>query len=283
MLPAASAQAWWAGDSQQVSVTRGLSLPVALPGAATAPCPPLCPTAGGEGEPAPRTETHGDLHLPRHRLHPAAGSQHRPPGSLPQLSKPGRLPDTAVPTIQNGAAVADLSWDPFDPRRLAVGMSGEDAKIRLWRIPEGGLRETLQEPEAVLRGEGHVGRHTKHPTLGTSQPGGVRIPAQVGTAVHHSTLPGHTEKIYSIRFHPVASDLLVSSSYDMTVRIWDRHGDLHPTQEGPGPEGGRGARLVWVCGQDTGHQGTLCSSVPIVTSPQPQREEDPPVPGTGSA
>lgn len=39
--------------------------------------------------------------------------------------------------------------------------------------------------------------------------------------MHHSTLPGHTEKIYSIRFHPVASDLLVSSSYDMTVRIWE--------------------------------------------------------------
>lgn len=77
MLPATSAQAWWAGDSQQVSVTRGLSSPVALPGAATAPCPPLCLTTGGEGEPAPRTETHGDLHLPRHRLHPAAGSQHQ--------------------------------------------------------------------------------------------------------------------------------------------------------------------------------------------------------------
>ncbi|NXV23210.1 CORO7 protein, partial [Cepphus grylle] len=169
-----------------------------------------------------------------------------------ELSKPGRLPDTAVPTIQNGVAVSDLSWDPFDPRRLAV--AGEDAKIRLWRIPEGGLRETLCEPEAVLQ--------------------------------------GHTEKIYSIRFHPVASDLLVSSSYDMTVRIWElsagqevlclrghtdqifslawspdgkklatvsKDGQLRiyeprrspqPQQEGPGPEGSRGARLVWVCGGD---------------------------------
>ncbi|NXC43015.1 CORO7 protein, partial [Penelope pileata] len=169
-----------------------------------------------------------------------------------ELSKPGRLPDTAVPTIQNGAAVADLAWDPFDPWRLAV--AGEDAKIRLWRVPEGGLQDTLQEPEAVLR--------------------------------------GHTEKIYSIRFHPVAADLLVSSSYDMTVRIWElgagqevlclqghtdqifsvawspdgkklatasKDGRLRlyeprrspqPQQEGPGPEGSRGARLVWVCGGD---------------------------------
>ncbi|NXS55121.1 CORO7 protein, partial [Brachypteracias leptosomus] len=167
-----------------------------------------------------------------------------------ELSKPGRLPDTTMPTIQNGAAVADLSWDPFNPWRLAV--AGEDAKIRLWWIPEGGLQESLEKPEAVLR--------------------------------------GHTEKIYSIRFHPVASDLLVSSSYDMTVRIWElssrrealclqghtdqifslawspdgkklatvskdtrlrlyepRHSS-QPQQEGPGPEGGRGARLVWVCG-----------------------------------
>uniref|UniRef100_A0A8C6JLQ3 Coronin n=1 Tax=Melopsittacus undulatus TaxID=13146 RepID=A0A8C6JLQ3_MELUD len=169
-----------------------------------------------------------------------------------ELSKPGRLPDAAIPTIQNSVAVTDLSWDPFDPQRLAV--AGEDAKIRLWRIPEGGLQETLQEPEAILQ--------------------------------------GHTEKIYSIRFHPMASDLLVSSSYDMTVRIWElstgqealclqghtdqifslawspdgkklatvsKDGRLRlyeprcsplPQQEGPGPEGARGARIVWVCGGD---------------------------------
>ena len=40
-----------------------------------------------------------------------------------QLSKPGRLGDTAdeLPTIQNGSKVADLVWDPFDNTRLVVG------------------------------------------------------------------------------------------------------------------------------------------------------------------
>ncbi|KAM9599471.1 coronin-7-like isoform 3-T3 [Morphnus guianensis] len=227
MLPATGAQAWWAGDSQQVG---RVSLHPARRPAETFTSPVIACT----------------------QLQAANTGNTGPTDADRSLSKPGRLPDTAVPTIQNGTAVADLSWDPFDPRRLAV--AGEDAKIRLWRIPEGGLRETLQEPEAVLR--------------------------------------GHTEKIYSIRFHPVASDLLVSSSYDMTVRIWElsagqealclrghtdqifslawspdgkklatvsKDGRLRlyeprrspkPEQEGPGPEGGRGARLVWVCGGD---------------------------------
>ncbi|XP_034047077.1 coronin-7 isoform X1 [Thalassophryne amazonica] len=166
-----------------------------------------------------------------------------------ELSQPGRLPETALPTIQNSVNVADFCWDPFDTHCLAV--AGEDAKIRVWQVPKGGLTETLTEPDIILQ--------------------------------------GHTEKIYSIRFHPLASGLLVSSSYDLTVRLWDvqrgeqvkllsghqdqvfgmawspdgkqlatvckdgkvriydPHKSTAPVQEGPGPEGHRGARVVWVC------------------------------------
>ncbi|XP_036445907.1 coronin-7-like isoform X1 [Colossoma macropomum] len=166
-----------------------------------------------------------------------------------ELSQPGKLPDTALPTIQNSVNVADLCWDPFDSHKLVV--AGDDAKIRVWMVPEGGLVETLTEPRCILQ--------------------------------------GHTEKIYSIKFHPHASGLLVSSSYDMTVRLWDLdtgnevkklsgHQDqifgmawspngkflatvckdgkvrlydprksAEPIQEGPGPEGHRGGRVVWVC------------------------------------
>lgn len=161
-----------------------------------------------------------------------------------QRSQPGRLPETSMPTIQNSVNVADLTWDPFDTHRLAVGewrkhpyvqdslwkwvcpkksvslsvsaVAGDDAKIRVWQVPEGGLKEILTEPEVVLQG---------------------RTPTRTQTESLHShyqqwseslvdkqplwSFTGHTEKIYSIKFHPLASGLLVSSSYDFTVRLWD--------------------------------------------------------------
>lgn len=37
----------------------------------------------------------------------------------------------------------------------------------------------------------------------------------------HVCVTGHTEKVYFVRFHPLASDLIATASYDMTVRLWD--------------------------------------------------------------
>ncbi|CAE1312014.1 CORO7 [Acanthosepion pharaonis] len=165
-----------------------------------------------------------------------------------ELNQPGRLPDTGVPTLQHGANITDFAWDPFNDRRLVV--SCDDAKIRVWNIPEGGLTESLTEPE--------------------------------------SCLVGHREKIYFVHFHPLAKDILASASYDMTVKIWnlatgeevieltghtsqiftlawspdgkqcatvckdgkiriyDPRTSTEPVQEGNGPPGSRGARVVWV-------------------------------------
>ena len=33
--------------------------------------------------------------------------------------------------------------------------------------------------------------------------------------------PGHMEKIYFARFHPLVKDIVMSASYDMTVRMWN--------------------------------------------------------------
>ena len=156
-LPATGAQAWWAGDSRQVSVTWGVSSPVALPGAATAPCPPLCPPAGGEGEPAPCAETHGDLHLPHHRLHSAAGSRHRP-------HRHRRRPEREHGVAGECAGGAEASGGPRRPHLTGKG-EGWDAGTPCPPIlsPIGGQRLLL----AILAG---LAGQCRHLPLGQHRP-----------------------------------------------------------------------------------------------------------------
>ncbi|RLU25079.1 hypothetical protein DMN91_003171, partial [Ooceraea biroi] len=98
-----------------------------------------------------------------------------------ELKKTGRLPDGVMPALVHGAIVMDFQWDPFDNQRLAVAC--DDGMIRLWEIPESGLAEPTNEPKHIIE--------------------------------------AHSDKIYLIKFHPLASNVLASASYDMTVKIWD--------------------------------------------------------------
>ncbi|XP_022327050.2 coronin-7-like [Crassostrea virginica] len=168
--------------------------------------------------------------------------------SVFELNNPGKLMDTGNPVLEHHSKVTDYAWDPFNDNRLVVAC--DDAKIWVWDIPEGGLKETLSEPRGTLR--------------------------------------GHMEKIYFVIFHPLARDIIVTSAYDFTVRIWDlsameeviqlcvhpdqvfcaawspdgkylctvcKDGKIRifnprrskePVMEGAGPEGSRGARAVFV-------------------------------------
>lgn len=90
--------------------------------------------------------------------------------------------------------------------------AGDDAKIRVWKVPEGGLEKTMTEPELILQG-----KKTTSLILCLVQ----NLPLMFKVIMRPQLITGHTEKIYSIKFHPHASGLLVSSSYDMTVRLWD--------------------------------------------------------------
>ncbi|VEN52883.1 unnamed protein product [Callosobruchus maculatus] len=168
--------------------------------------------------------------------------------AIVELSRYGRLPDGVLPSLVNGTStVQDFAWDPFCDRRLATVC--DDGTARLWRIPEGGLPEPTATPEKEWR--------------------------------------AHQDKIYFVKWHPTAEDVLATGSYDMTIKIWDlttltekitlkghvdqmfsfawspcgsfcatvsrdskvrvykpRQGD-QPIREGKGPEGNRGARIVW--------------------------------------
>jgi coronin-7 len=77
----------------------------------------------------------------------------------------------------------DFLWDPFDNHRLVVAC--DDGTVKVWKIPENGLSESTNTPEFELN--------------------------------------AHAEKINFMKFHPLAKDVLVTSSYDMTLKIWDLH------------------------------------------------------------
>lgn len=98
-----------------------------------------------------------------------------------ELSKPGRLPDGVIPCLVNGSNIMDFQWDPFNPRILAVAC--DDGMIKLWEIPEGGLTESTNQPtrEFVVS----------------------------------------SEKLYFIKFHPLAQDVLLTASYDLNIKLWD--------------------------------------------------------------
>lgn len=164
-----------------------------------------------------------------------------------ELKHTGRLPDGVIPSLVNGSNVMDFQWDPFNTQRLAVAC--DDGIVKLWLISSSGLTESTNKPEKELI--------------------------------------AHGDKIYFIRFHPLAADVLLTASYDMTMKLWNlknmeekhvlfghtdqifdfawspcgkygatvcKDGKLRiynprqsetPIEEGNGPLGTRGARIVW--------------------------------------
>ena len=98
-----------------------------------------------------------------------------------ELNKPGRLADTTINSIVNKSKVSDFAWDPFDDESLAAAC--DDGVIRIWKIPEDGLEASLEEPHIELR--------------------------------------GHLERLYCIKYHPYAKNVLATASYDRTIRLWN--------------------------------------------------------------
>lgn len=84
-----------------------------------------------------------------------------------------------IPTLVHGSNVVDFQWDPFDYQRLAVAC--DDGVIKLWRIAEGGLNEPTNEPEREFN--------------------------------------AHSDKIYFLKFHPTAKDVLASGKFKVIFRV----------------------------------------------------------------
>ncbi|XP_052749680.1 coronin-7 isoform X1 [Galleria mellonella] len=105
-----------------------------------------------------------------------------PGGATPAARAAAAAPGGVAPAaLLHAAPLQDWAWDPHCDRRLLVAC--DDGLVREWILPDGGLQESTNEPAR--------------------------------------TFAAHPDKIYLIRFHPTASDLLTTAAHDLTVKIWD--------------------------------------------------------------
>lgn len=97
------------------------------------------------------------------------------------LDQIGRI-DPLYPKIcGHQGNVLDIKWNPFVDN--IVASCSEDASVRLWEIPDGGLKRNMSE--AVLE------------------------------------LYGHSRRVGLIEWHPTTNNILFSAGYDYKILIWN--------------------------------------------------------------
>ncbi|XP_076251127.1 coronin isoform X1 [Rhynchophorus ferrugineus] len=164
-----------------------------------------------------------------------------------ELNKTGKLPDGVIPTLVQGNNIMDFSWDPFDNHRLAVAC--DDGVVKLWRIPEGGLTEPTNEPEKEFNAHGDKIYFIKfHPTASNTLATGsydmtIKI-WDLDTLTDKIILKGHTDQIFSFSWSPYGHQCATVCK-DGKIRVYNPRKSDVPIREGKGPEGNRGARIVW--------------------------------------
>lgn len=106
--------------------------------------------------------------------------------------RPGRFEDGESPILTgHSGTVLDMEWSPFDDSMLAT--ASEDSTVKLWSIPDD------WEPTDG-KGMGKKGNDFSDSLM---------------------VLDGHRKKVTLIRFHPTASNCMLSTSADHTVKVWD--------------------------------------------------------------
>lgn len=97
------------------------------------------------------------------------------------VDKPGKLPDQGVPYLECGSPCLDFDFSPFQLNLFATVT--ENAYLQLWQIPENGLTQPSNQPAKILK--------------------------------------GHTRRVTTVDFHPTADNVILTSSNDLTYRLWD--------------------------------------------------------------
>ena len=83
--------------------------------------------------------------------------------------------------VGHKAAVLDVEFSPFNPYVLAT--ASEDCMVKIWTLPEGGLKEDMKEEAQLLK--------------------------------------GHKRKAGTVAWHPTANNVLATSGADYVIKVWD--------------------------------------------------------------
>ncbi|XP_077119345.1 coronin-2B isoform X2 [Ranitomeya variabilis] len=97
------------------------------------------------------------------------------------LNQTGRIVPNHPKVCGHQGAVLEIKWNPFIENVIAS--CSEDTSVRIWEIPDGGLKKNMTE--AVLE------------------------------------LYGHSRRVGLIEWHPTANGILFSAGYDYKILIWN--------------------------------------------------------------
>lgn len=97
------------------------------------------------------------------------------------LTRTGRLPRDLPLITGHTGPILDFEFSPFDENMLLS--ASEDLTLKVWQIPDEGLKQHLREP--------------------------------------FLNLEGHGKKVSFSTFNPSAANIFASASFDMTIKVWD--------------------------------------------------------------
>lgn len=174
---------------------------------------------------------------------------------LVPLDYKGRV-DSSTPLIHGHSdLITDFCFSPFDDGMLAT--CSTDANVRIWHIPENGLKESLSNAEYSLpQFEKRVENVMFHPTTEFMLSLAYFDTVKIWDIKHEKELfsfSGHEDQVQNLCWNGSGS-LLVTSSKDRTVRVIDPR-TSKVAYEAEGHKSPKDSRIVWL-----GHTDRILST-----------------------
>ncbi|KAI0014130.1 DUF1900-domain-containing protein [Xylariaceae sp. FL0662B] len=168
------------------------------------------------------------------------------------LNERGKLPDVIPLFRGHTATVLDTDWNPFNDRIIAS--ASEDGKVMLWQVPKDFTLLTDAEEPADVAPVAKFAAHSRKVGQVLFNPAAENILASAsgdltiklwdigaGSVVHSLK---HPDIVQSLSWNACGT-MLVTTSRDKKLRVWDVRQE-RPAHEGPGHEGAKNSRTVWL-------------------------------------